>query len=690
MDNFNLNRTPIIKFVIPLILGIFCHRLGPAFYAAHFEFLVFLVLYSLFSALLLKEHRTLVGIYWMLFFFLFGGVHTRLSDLSYQQTHFSNYTESDYMILRIDDKVNLANSTRCISTVLYTGSDSLGLTPSSGQLMTYISNPSEIQLTLGQCLLVEYNFYEEKANSNPHVFDYKEYLNNRGIYHRGHFKKEGIILLPNLNYDDLNIKSKRLRNTCINHLREILTNENNLGVAAAMILGERKLLNQELYEAYTDTGAVHVLAVSGLHVGILASFILLLFKLVPSRSRTIKLVQTVVIISTIWAFAFLTGLAAAVTRAALMFTLYFFGKGLMRKADSINILATAAMIMLIYDPNYLFQAGFQFSFLALLGILTFYGPIYRTLLFKRRIFKYLWSGIAVSISAQLLVSPLAIGYFHKLPSYFWLSGIFAVPAAYLILALGLITLSLLLIFKSTNPLIDLIGYFLDHTISLFNTIIFEIQELPFCSADNLWISSTSVFLFYMALLFFTLFVKKKDSRYLYGLLSCLILQSIGHNLENKAAWEKSTLYVYDSYKGTVIDYMSKGRLFQYTTESLDQKSIDYVAKNNRLYNRIQFRLDSTPSDVSKHQNLYKINDQLLLLDPREADMQWATAAPIDLIVLTANYKGNIYQLCRQYCPQLIVLDGTVKERLWTYRKAGENLGIPIHHTSKQGAYTFSI
>ncbi len=690
MDNFNLNRTPVLKFVIPLILGILSFKLGPLFYEAHFEFIVFIILYTLFSALLLREHRTLVGVYWMLFFFLFGGIHTRLSQLSYQQSHFSNYVESDYMILRIDDKVQLKNSTRCISTLLYTGSDSLGLMQSTGKLMTYISNDSDIQLALGQCLLVKYKFYLEKPNSNPHVFDYKEYLNNRGIYHRGHFKKEDLVLLPNLNYDNLSIKSKRLRNTCINHLSQLLTKENNLAVAAAMILGERKLLSEELYEAYTDTGAVHVLAVSGLHVGILASFILLLFKLVPTRSTTMKLVQTAVIISTIWAFAFLTGLAAAVTRAALMFTLYFLGKGLMRKANSINILASAALIMLIYDPHYLFQAGFQFSFLALLGILTFYGPIYRSLIFKWWPFKYLWSGIAVSISAQLFVSPLAIGYFHKLPSYFWLSGIFAVPAAYAILALGLISLSLLLILGSSNQLIDILGYLLDNIISCFNTVIFKIQELPFCSADNLWISATSVLLFYIALLFFTLFVKNKDSRYVYGILMCLIIQSIIHNFENVSAWDKSTLYVYDSYKGTVLDYIASGNLYQYTSEDLDPRSINFVAKNNRLYNRVLTQLDQTPSEITKHQNLYKIKDKLLLIDPRKADLQWSTSEPTDYIILTGKYKGNIYELNRQYCPKMIILDGTVKDKLWAYQRAAKNLDIPIHHTSKQGAYTISL
>ncbi len=689
MDSFNINRTPVLKFTLPFILGIISHKLFPEIYESSFEFIVFLILYFLISTLCLRNHYTLVGGYWLLFFFLFGGVHSRLTQLQFQKTHFSKYSESEMMILRIDETVESKNSIRCLSSVIYVGNDSLEFKRCTGQIMAYLNKGTNTELSIGQCLLVNYNFFLEKSNSNPYVFDYKEYLNNRGIYHRAHYKDEEVMYLS-LEKDNLNIKAKRLRQKCLDHLSSILSSENNIAVAAAMILGERKLLNEDLYDAYTDTGAVHVLAVSGLHVGIIGWFISLLLRLFPSRTLKMNVLKSLIIITCIWIFAYITGLAAAVTRASIMFSLYFFGQGIMRQRNSLNILATAALTMLIYDPNYLYQAGFQFSFLALLGILTFYRPIYRTLSFKWVPLQLLWSGVAVSISAQLLVSPLAIGYFHKLPVYFWLSGIFAVPAAYLILALGLCSLVIAFSIGPNNLLMNLIGLTLDTIITWFNKIIFFIQDMPFCSADNLWISPWSILIFYIGLAFFTIFIKSKEVIYLIGLLICLLVQVLLHNYENHMAWKKSTLYVYDNYNGTVIDYMTSGLLYEHLPRPMEQRSIDFVAKNNRLYNRIQSKSSLQELAIEQRAALLSINGQLILIDPQKEDLKWTSSVPIDLLVLTSNSYGSLYQLNKNYCPKQVILDGTVKNKKWVYRKAAENLEIPIHITSIHGAYTVQI
>ena len=248
----NFNRTPILKFVLPFILGIISQEYLPGIYEGHFEFIVFIILYLLFSTICLRRYYTLVGLYWILFFFLTGGIHSRLTQLKFQKTHFSHFSESEMIILRVDETVELKDSTRCLSTVLYLGNDSLEFRRSTGQLMAYLSKESPT-LSIGQCILVNYKFFLEKSNTNPHVFDYKEYLNNRGIYHRGHYKDEEVIFLNDLKRDNLSIKARRLREVCLDHFSYLLSNDNNIAVAAAMILGERKLLSDELYDCLLYT-----------------------------------------------------------------------------------------------------------------------------------------------------------------------------------------------------------------------------------------------------------------------------------------------------------------------------------------------------------------------------------------------------------------------------------------------------
>ena len=154
--------------------------------------------------------------------------------------------------------------------------------------------------------------------------------------------------------------------------------------------------------------------------------------------------------------------------------------------------------------------------------------------------------------------------------------------------------------------------------------------------------------------------------------------------------EKNTLFVYDNYNGTVIDYMTAGRLYEHLPHPMEQRSIDFVSKNNRLYNRIQSQSDLPELNIAQSGSLLRIKDQLILIDPQKQDLEWSCAEPIDLLVITENTQGNLYQLNKQFCPKKVILDGTVKNKLWAHKKAAENLDLPIHITSKDGAYSIEI
>jgi len=609
-----------------------------------------------------------------------------LSNPLTQNNHFSHSSDANFLKVTVIDLKQVTNSKRAICQVTHVGWSLDSLHKSSGKLMVYLKKQRHNEVELGTSLITRNKHFLEKRNSNPHVFDYKRYLNYRGIYHRMHLDAKDYHIL---NEKTISISgyASRIRDKCISIFEKHLGSGNALAVASAMVLGERNLLNDELYDAFTDTGAVHVLAVSGLHVGIVSGFILLLLRPIKSKKRSAKLLELVLSLIGVWCFVFLTGAAAAVVRAAIMFSLFFIGKAFDRRTNAYNILAVAAFSMLLYDPNYLAQAGFQFSFLALTGIIFFYPHVQGWVTSRNRIVRKVWEMISVSISAQVLVSPLAIFYFHKLPTYFWLTGLIAIPAAFMILALGLA-----LIFSEfttgASIFTEGIAYCFKFIVEKFNYFIFNIQKLPFCSADDLWLSTTSLIFIYIALLLFALYLKTKRLKYLIYGLSCLLMQSIGHNLENDFNRKESKLVVYDIYDESMIDIFYSGYLQEVENGITNRPKVDYITANNRLAQRIIAK--DIQLNFQTKERFYLIDEHLLLLYPTKESLEYKVSKPIDLLVLSkASYK-NLEKFAEHYEIRLLVLDGTLNKEKYRLEKIANKYKIPLHNTSRDGALEYII
>ena len=256
-------------------------------------------------------------------------------------------------------------------------------------------------------------------------------------------------------------------------------------VVAAMALGDKSQLTREQKDTYAVSGASHILALSGLHLGILYTLLSLLF----SRRRWQVLSQVVIIVC-IWLFVFLVGMSASVVRSAVMFTVYALLSLGHRDKMSVNTLAFAAIVMLLLNPKSLFDAGFQMSFMAVLAILLFY-PLFESVwsqpfLFDHRIFKWLWTMLAVSCAAQIGVAPLIAYYFGRFSNYFLLTNLVVVPAATLILYLSLLVL-----------LIPSLAYLLIYIVEALNHLLSWIATLPGASIEGLHPTLLQVWMTYV-------------------------------------------------------------------------------------------------------------------------------------------------------------------------------------------------
>jgi len=263
------------------------------------------------------------------------------------------------------------------------------------------------------------------------------------------------------------------RSLLLERLETAGLSDDRYAVVAAMALGDRSALTKELKETYSKTGASHVLALSGLHLGII--YALLSMLVVGRRWQMITQVATVL---SIWAFVFLTGMSASVVRSAIMLTVYALLALGHRQKMSVNTLAFTAIVMLLVTPKALFDVGFQMSFMAVFSILLFvplfYRPFSAEYLMTHRAVSWLWGIVAVSVAAQIGVAPLIAYYFGRFSCYFLLTNFIVIPAATLILYLALGTL-----------LIPSLGVVLASMVGLLNTTLLYIATIPGATIEGL-------------------------------------------------------------------------------------------------------------------------------------------------------------------------------------------------------------
>lgn len=266
-------------------------------------------------------------------------------------------------------------------------------------------------------------------------------------------------------------------------------------VVAAMALGDKYALTKDLKDTYSVTGASHVLALSGLHLGI----IYMLLSLVVGRRW--RMVSQLLVILSIWAFVFLVGMSVSVVRSAIMLSVYALLSLGHRRRMSVNTLAFTAMIMLVINPKSLFDVGFQMSFMAVLSILL-WMPIFGRMfteqyLMDHRVVKWLWGLLSVSCAAQMGVAPLVAFYFGRFSSYFLLTNLIVIPAATLILYLALVVL-----------VAPSLAYLLIYIVNGLNVVLARMAELPGASIDGLHPTMLQVIMVYVIIFSFWLIIER--------------------------------------------------------------------------------------------------------------------------------------------------------------------------------------
>ena len=352
-------------------------------------------------------------------------------------------------------------------------------------------------------------------------FDYRKYLYRQGVsgtlwVNSRYWGRE-----PAEMTGGVRIKAVRIRHAMFEHYREWGLEGKPLALVAAVSLGYKRELDESMRDLYSASGASHLLAVSGLHVGIMYSFLYFLFPLFLNR-RSLQWLRELVVICVMWGFAFLMGMPVSIIRSVVMFSMIAFCRATGRDSSSVNTLAFAALVMLVADPASLFDIGFRLSFCAVLSILLF-GPLIAGILNARtRLGNWLINLMSVSIAAQIGTAPMVIYSFTGFPTYFMLTNLLSIPLMFMMVSLSMT----LWAFSWIVPLRSLIVKVLVFLSNLLEGILSRIVSLPFSrievSIDDAW----KVWALYGIIIFVYCWLAERKTRHLVRALSIVALWSV--------------------------------------------------------------------------------------------------------------------------------------------------------------------
>jgi len=529
---------------------------------------------------------------------------------------------------------------------------------------------------------------------NPEEFDYRSYMASRGIHHQCYLEEYAWSKAQGDNRLSMRAFSNRMRSRMLSHLDAGINGESEQAVAAALLLGYKGGLTPDMKSRFSASGTMHILAVSGLHVGVIYLIFhhLLIF---ADRYRHGRMVKTGVIIMILAGYAFLTGLSPSVCRATLMFGVIALGRTLRRNPSTYNSLAFSAFLLLAVNPMLIFSVSFQLSYAAVASIAFFQPRLYRLVEFHG-IPDKLWQWLTLAIAAQIGAAPLIIRYFHTFPNYFWLSNFIAVPAATGIILAGLGYLITLPVFPAFSTVFQIPLSFLLEGLTRATGII---EKLPLSSCKNLWISTPGLILFYVIITLFTAYLITRKTGLLSGALVmviCSLLLNITTNLYHRSQQE---LIIYHVGEATAINYRGRGRNILYLGGTRQPKKIiGYHIKNYWLSRGLtSYALQELPMQEKKKRPVAPGPQHFLKtgkwrLAYLHGNMDFSVLQPkyplqLDYIILAGDANITIKEINSCFQVKKIILDGSLswyQRHRWIKRLRSN--GFRVHSIPEHGAF----
>jgi len=700
------NKFAFVRLVIWIIAGIILGAFLPhyatallvVFISSFFCYLIFSIKWRNYVN---DQRSAIIGFLAFLICLSIGYLNAYNQSEVGDQMHLSNQADSAVTAFKvfIDSKPKeKSKSVQFEARIKAVRVDSTWKKYESNIMLYFEKSAGADTINYGDEIIVNSPINPVAAPKNPMEFNYKRFLSFDQIYYQQYVAAENFIKIGRNHGNYLISASLRTSRYLANLLAKYITDSEALSIAQALTLGVKDDLNDQIKKAYASAGAMHVLAVSGLHVGIIFLIISALFKPWKHRPKG-RFVFAICSILGLWAFAFITGLSPSVLRAATMFSFIIVGQAFKRHTNIYNTLAASAFLLLVFDPFLIFSVGFQLSYLAVFGIVFFQPRIYKLLAVKSKILDKVWSITAVSIAAQLATAPLSLLYFHQFPTYFFLSNLVVIPAAFLILNGSI----LLLLLSWWDGLAQLLGLLIDKFIQSVNYLIYLFNGLPASTMEGIYINVFESWLLYIILLLFAIFVAHTKMTYWISIFATGTILICSISYRHFASSNVKKLTVYHANNKTALSVRNGFNQTLILSDALkaDTNSFRFHIYPSQLRAGIA-NLQTENSDLPNGRQLFKTigslkitvwNDLKICLLEEEYDAQNSFPAKpkIDYLIVSNNAGMRSAGLFNQFDIHKVIIDASNNYyEIQRLEKKLDELGIYYYTIREKGAFELEI
>ncbi len=637
-------------------------------------FLVLLFILYVYTNRQLKSNLLFTGLVFVILFFV-GIAAITFKNQLHQEEHYSNakvFKVSTNNVATISIKKELKPS---INYFKYEAEViQLQYSKSLGKILVNIEKDSTItDLNVGDVLVVNTSFYEINKSLNPFTFNYKKYLEHQQIYHQMYVNNHQFLKKPATAYSIRGLAAK-FRKEVTTALINNGFKDNELAVVNALLLGQRQTISKDLIESYSDAGAIHILAVSGLHIGIILLILTFLCKPLHYFKHG-KLIASIVIICLLWMYAIIAGLSASVVRAVSMFTAIAIGMYLNKPSNIYNTLVISMFFLLLFNPYYLFEVGFQLSYLAVFAIVWVQPKIVSLWTPKNSFIFKMWQLFSVSLAAQLGVLPLSIFYFHQFPGLFFVSNLVIIPFLGFILIAGILVIAL--------SVFELLPQFLADIfitiIRLMNAFVEWIANQHFFIIKDITLSLVLMCALYGFIFFSFKWIEKRTfSRLIFVLLAFISVQTV-LIFEKKKLQTTNEFTIFNENRTSVLANRFGTDLRIYSSKDSTQNlySLKAYVLGTGLTHKEKFK---------EFKNLYRFNNETILVIDSLGMYNFKSIKP-SIIVLHNSPKINLERLLKIQQPKMIVADAS---NYRSYIEQWEDTCIknktPFYNTMQKGAF----
>lgn len=695
------NSYPFVRYTAALILGILLFESNSSFWSCPGVGVLFLLLF--FSSVTISHKygfyrfRIVNGAFALIFLVYLGGYLTQTSYHNYPANHYRFVDEnirgfSGTIAGPVNERTNHYRYDLEMDAVI---TDSTQQT--IGTIHLYIRKDSSISkpFSYGDNLLIKGSFYPVPGPDNPEEFNYKLYLERQGILCHSFVQKKDVKKIHHHPSSKIFNLALNIREKATKTIDQYVPAKRENAISKALILGIKDYLENDVKKAYSSAGAMHVLAVSGLHVGIIFLILQVILGKLTNYGMIGRISFGMLSVSIIWIYAMITGLSPSVLRAATMFSIISLGSSFSKDSNIYNTLGIAAFILLIIDPYLIYSVGFQLSFVAVIGIVYLQPKLYRLFSSRYWLVDKIWSITCVSIAAQLATFPLSAYYFHQFPTYFLVSNLIVIPGAFLLLILGIIMISADFLMPT---LAHLLGYLLSKIMWVMNEIIEIIEKLPHSLIEWIYLDRVGLILVYIIVLTLISGFHFRSIKTL--VLSMLV--TVVFNLSNVFSHfnqsEEELVLFYEIKNKTVIDHIKGHHSTLYIDEydTTEMELLSFQINPNRLANHlepIESEIRKLKNGADKKEILPHIigGHKLLIIDTTTFHLTISKKIDTDILLINNGAIKSLQWLQENFIFNHLII-GNRNSRYYSakIKNQAAELGITIHSLKEDGAYTINL